>query len=182
MPGRVRTGGGLIALSLRSWRPVWSPPGSNPLARSVNITVPNGRWSRNISHGKMICDSVDLTLMISPRRLRYFYRGLDPNASGRYPLLPWLAGCSPTQTSLAGPPRRGFVAPLHEGGPPCLRQRGCRGPCHEVVCGWWCRPGGGLAGRVAARGRCDRRYAIFNYATQTLGGTVTVPRFQLTAP
>lgn len=110
MPGRARTGSGLIALSLRSWRPVWSPPGSNPLARPVNITFSNGQWRRHISHGKVICDSVDLTRTISPRRLRYFYRGLDPNASG---LLAALARGLPTHpTSLLSHPTAGVRAEL----------------------------------------------------------------------
>jgi hypothetical protein len=71
---------------------------SNPFARSNNVTFPGGAWTRDISHGEMIRDSVDQTLTINPCHLQYLYQGENPNASGPYALLPWRLGLL-TQTN-----------------------------------------------------------------------------------
>jgi Glycosyl hydrolase family 62 len=80
-----------------SWTPLANTE-SNPFARSTNVTFPSGQWTRDISHGEMIRDGVDQTLTINPCRLQYLYQGMDPSASGPYPLLPWRLGLL-TQTN-----------------------------------------------------------------------------------
>ena len=81
-----------------SWTPLANTE-ANPFARSTNVAFSsNAIWTRDISHGEMIRDGVDQTLTINPCRMQYLYQGMDPNASGPYPLLPWRLGLL-TQTN-----------------------------------------------------------------------------------
>jgi endo-1,4-beta-xylanase len=65
---------------------------ANPFARASNVTFSSTAWTNDISHGEMIRDSIDQTLTIDSRHLRYLYQGLDPAAHGPYNLLPWRLG------------------------------------------------------------------------------------------
>jgi hypothetical protein len=71
---------------------------SNPFARANNVTFTGTPWTQDISHGEMVRDGTDQTLVINPCGMRYLYQGLDPSAGGDYNSLPWRLGLL-TQTN-----------------------------------------------------------------------------------
>ena len=73
---------------------------SSPFAGINNVKFSGSAWSSSISHGDMIRSGYDQNMAINPCKLRYFYQGLAPGASGNYDLLPWKLGLL-TQTNSA---------------------------------------------------------------------------------
>jgi hypothetical protein len=77
----------------------WTPvPDANswqkPFAGINNVTSADGMtpWTRDISHGELIRDGYDETMIIDPNNLQLLYQGRDPASGGRYELLPYQLG------------------------------------------------------------------------------------------
>ena len=77
------------------WRPL---PGADtwetPFAGINNVTFEKGAepWTRDISHGEMIRDGYDETMVLDLKNLKFLYQGRDPQSSGNYNLLPYRLG------------------------------------------------------------------------------------------
>lgn len=65
---------------------------SNPFAKASKVAFAGGQWTKDVSHGEMLCACHDRTLPVTPCRLQYPYQGWNPPAGGDYNSLPWRLG------------------------------------------------------------------------------------------
>ena len=77
----------------------WTPvPGADswetPFAGINNVTFEAGveAWTRDISHGELLCTNVDETPTIDFENLQFLFQGRDPDSGGNYSLLPYRLG------------------------------------------------------------------------------------------
>jgi endo-1,4-beta-xylanase len=84
----------------RSWTSgsidgTWTPLADtedNPFISSANVSLPDGAWTKDFSHGEALRTNIDQTPEIDLKPLRFLYQGEDPGASGDYGQLPWRLG------------------------------------------------------------------------------------------
>jgi hypothetical protein len=75
----------------------WTPLAAseqNPFAGRSNVTYAPGvsDWTDDVSHGEIIRDGVDQTMMIDACNLRFLYQGRSPSSGGEYSQLPYRLG------------------------------------------------------------------------------------------
>lgn len=75
----------------------WTPlPGADtiesPFAGEHNVTWPDGKWTRDISHGDVVRENPSEKMEIDPCHLQFLYQGRDPNVSADYGDLPYRPG------------------------------------------------------------------------------------------
>jgi endo-1,4-beta-xylanase len=67
--------------------------GRKPFAGMSNVKFPKKAWTKDISHGEMLRESVDESLTIDPSRLSYLFQGFDPTVdTSDYISIPWRLG------------------------------------------------------------------------------------------
>jgi hypothetical protein len=64
----------------------------NPFAGEANVTFPDGKWTRDISHGEMVRSGYDEKMEIDACDMRFLYQGVDPDFSGAYGEMPYRLG------------------------------------------------------------------------------------------
>ena len=74
----------------------WTPvPGADswetPFAGINNVTFEDDvePWTRDISHGELLRDGFDETMILDLNNLQFLYQGRDPASGGNYSLLPY---------------------------------------------------------------------------------------------
>ena len=75
----------------------WTPlQGANttesPFAGENNVTWPDGKWTRDISHGDVVRENPSEKMEIDPCNLQMLYQGRDPNQSAPYIDWPYRPG------------------------------------------------------------------------------------------
>jgi endo-1,4-beta-xylanase len=64
-----------------------------PFAGARNVTFAGAPWSDDISHGEMVRDGYDETMVIEGARLQYIYQGFPPGSkTSDYNAIPWRLG------------------------------------------------------------------------------------------
>ncbi|RQW05271.1 hypothetical protein EH223_05300 [candidate division KSB1 bacterium] len=84
----------------------WTPvPGADswetPFAGINNVTFEEGLepWTTDISHGELLRDGYDETMILDINNLRFLFQGRDPESGGDYSLLPYRLGLLTLQPS-----------------------------------------------------------------------------------
>jgi hypothetical protein len=78
-----------------NWTPL-ADKAERPFAGWINIRPAKGvePWTDNVSHGELVREGIDQTMMIDPADLRFVFQGmLEEDKSGRgYGQFPWRIG------------------------------------------------------------------------------------------